>query len=104
MHEIRPRDERSEEPVPTVDINACKPTSIRKTADGIIHRLKEGPTMARVVNAPEGFWTTLDKWGGEWMWEGIEKEQPTYKDLGWLVEGMRANSLLWVTDGSYDRK
>ena len=60
--------------------------------------------MASGVNGSKGFWTTLGKWGGEWMWEGIETEQPTYNNLAWLVEGMKAKTLLWVTDGSYNRK
>ena len=34
------------------------------------------------------------------MWEG----QATKCDLSWLVQGMKFDSLLWVTDGSYDRK
>ena len=32
------------------------------------------------------------------MWEGIEDGQ------AWLVQGMKLDSLLWVTDGSYNRK
>ncbi len=43
-------------------------------------------------------------WGGEWMWERIENSQTTKHDLSWLIKGMNTNSLLWVTDGSYDRK
>ncbi len=38
------------------------------------------------------------------MWEGIEDFQATKSDLSWLVQGMKSDSLLWVTDGSYDRK
>jgi hypothetical protein len=38
------------------------------------------------------------------MWEGIEDGQATKGDLSWLVQGMKSDSLLWVTDGSYDRK
>ena len=38
------------------------------------------------------------------MWEGIEDGQATKSDLSWLVQGMKSGSLLWVTDGSYDRK
>jgi hypothetical protein len=38
------------------------------------------------------------------MWEGIEagKDLP-YKML-WVAEGMTNNSLVWVMDGSHDRK
>jgi hypothetical protein len=38
------------------------------------------------------------------MWEGINKSQPTKHNLTWMVEGMKSNTLIWVTDGSYDRK
>ncbi len=42
--------------------------------------------------------------GGEWMWEGIHNGHTTKHDISWLVEGMQTNSLVWVTNGSYDRK
>ncbi len=38
------------------------------------------------------------------MWEGIEDGQATKHNLSWLIQGMESNTLLWVTDGSYDRK
>jgi hypothetical protein len=38
------------------------------------------------------------------MWEGINKAQLTKRDLIWLVEGMKSNTLVWVTDGLYDQK
>ncbi len=38
------------------------------------------------------------------MWEGIDEDQTTKEDVTWIVEGMRNNTLIWVTDGSYDRK
>ena len=34
------------------------------------------------------------------MWDGLHD---SYEDLTWLVEGMRAGSLIFVTDGSYGR-
>jgi hypothetical protein len=37
------------------------------------------------------------------MWEGVDDNQATKHDLTWLVEGMIAGSVIWVTDGSYDR-
>jgi hypothetical protein len=30
--------------------------------------------------------------------------RPQKSNLSWLVQGMKSNTLLWVTDGSYDRK
>ena len=37
------------------------------------------------------------------MWEGIDDSQSTKHDLAWAVEGMKNNTLIWVTDGSYDK-
>ncbi len=38
------------------------------------------------------------------MWEGINAAQTTKCNLTWLVEGMKSNALVWVTDGLYDQK
>ncbi len=38
------------------------------------------------------------------MWEGIEASKGLPYDMSWVAEGMKNNTLLWVTDGSYDRK
>ncbi len=38
------------------------------------------------------------------MWEGIDDDQDTKSDMTWIAEGMTHNLLIWVTDGSYDRK
>ncbi len=32
------------------------------------------------------------------MWEGIEDGQASKSNLFWLVQGMKSDSLLWVTD------
>jgi hypothetical protein len=38
------------------------------------------------------------------MWEDIDLTQDTTQDLRWVAEGMQKNTLVWTTDGSYDRK
>jgi hypothetical protein len=38
------------------------------------------------------------------MWDKIGDGQATKSNLTWLVQGMKSNTLVWVTDGSYDRK
>jgi hypothetical protein len=38
------------------------------------------------------------------MCKGVDEAQPTKHDLTWLVEGMKSNTLVWVTDGLYDWK
>ncbi len=38
------------------------------------------------------------------MWEDINEAQPTKRDLTLPVEGMKSNTLVWVTDGLYNQK
>jgi hypothetical protein len=38
------------------------------------------------------------------MWEGIETGQGLPYDMSWVAEGMKNHTLIWVTDGSYNRK
>jgi hypothetical protein len=38
------------------------------------------------------------------MWEDIDFTQTTTHDLQWIAKGMKDNTLVWTTDGSYDRK
>jgi hypothetical protein len=81
-----------------------EPVSVQGSDKTYVYKLNIGPTLARGPQQPSNFWEYIRNWGGEWMWEGIEDGQATKSDLSWLVQGMRSNSLLWVTDGSYDRK
>ncbi len=50
------------------------------------------------------FWDFIRSWGGSWMWDNIDTAQETAKDLEWIANQMKNNSLVWTTDGSYDRK
>ena len=38
------------------------------------------------------------------MWEDIDFTQETTQDLKWVAKGMKNNTLVWTTDGSYNRK
>jgi hypothetical protein len=38
------------------------------------------------------------------MWEDMDDSQATYADTLWITEGLKAKSLIWATDGSYNRK
>ena len=42
----------------------------------------------------------LDKWGGEWMWEGLRLN----KRPKWVAECLQNRTLVCVTDGSYIKK
>jgi hypothetical protein len=80
------------------------PVSVRGIDDTHVNRMSTGPSLARGPQQPSDFWDFLRSWGGKWMWEGVKDSQPTKHDLSWLIQGMEINSLIWVTDGSYDRK
>jgi hypothetical protein len=38
------------------------------------------------------------------MWEDIDNRQATKADTLWIAESLKAGSLKWATDGSYNRK
>jgi hypothetical protein len=38
------------------------------------------------------------------MWEEIEAGKDLPYNMSWVAEGMTNNSLVWVTDGSYNKK
>jgi hypothetical protein len=38
------------------------------------------------------------------MWKDIDFTQETTQDLKWVAKGMENNTLVWTTDGSYNRK
>jgi hypothetical protein len=38
------------------------------------------------------------------MSEDINDSQATKADTLWVAEGLKAGSLIWATDGSYNRK
>jgi len=66
--------------------------------------LSIGPALATETDARTGFWEFLHSWGGTWMWEVIEPGKDTLADVSWIVNGLHNGSLIWTTDGSYDRK
>ena len=66
--------------------------------------LSIGPALATETDARTGFWEILHSWGGTWMWEVIEPGKDIPADVSWIVNGLRNGSLIWTTDGSYDRK
>jgi hypothetical protein len=50
------------------------------------------------------FWEYIATWGRNWMWEDIDDSQVTKADTSWIAEGLKAETLIWKTDGSYNRK
>jgi hypothetical protein len=80
------------------------PTSILGLSNQKVVKLSKRPALAEVPEEITNFWEFLYSWGGTWMWDGIDNAQTTEGDVTWIAEGMKNNLLIWVTDGSYDRK
>ncbi len=81
-----------------------RPTSVRAILLTKINKLQEGPSFANATKEYTIFWDFIRSWGGSWMWDDIDFTQETTQDLKWVAEGMQNNTLLWTTDGSYNRK
>ena len=80
------------------------PTSVTGYTIQWVVKLSKGPALAKSVNKRLDFWEVLYSWGGQWMWEGIEASQELPYDMSWVAEGMKNHTLIWVVDGSYNRK
>ncbi len=80
------------------------PTSVTGYTIQWVVKLSKGPAPAKAVNKRLDFWEVLYSWRGQWMWEGIEAGQGLPYDMSWVAEGMKIHTLIWVTDGSYNRK
>ncbi len=70
----------------------------------LVIKLSEGPTLAEETEKEMEFWEFLRSWGGAWMWEGAEPGNGSPSNMSWVADGLTLGSLIWVTDGSYDRK
>jgi hypothetical protein len=67
-------------------------------------KLSKGPALVKAPNKRLDFWEFLYSWGGKWVWEGIEADQRLPYDMTWVAEEMKNYTLIWVMDGSYNRK
>ncbi len=69
-----------------------------------MNKLQEGPPPLTAKEDPTSFWTFIAAWGDNWMWCDIVNGNKSIDDMQWVAEGMTAGTLIWTTDGSYDRK
>jgi hypothetical protein len=67
-------------------------------------KLQEEPSLVNPQNKHTNFWDFICSWGGSWMWEDIDFTQTTTQDLQWIAKLMKNNTLVRMTDGSYNRK
>jgi hypothetical protein len=80
------------------------PTSVTSFSAQQVIKLSEGPALVKAVEETLDFWELLYSWGGTWMWEGMEAGKDSPDDISWIADGLKNSSLIWVTDGSYDRE
>ncbi len=69
-----------------------------------MNKLQEGPLPPPATEDSTPFWEFIDTWIGSWMWCNIDTGDRTKDDMQWVTDGMTAGTLIWTTDGSYDRK
>jgi hypothetical protein len=81
-----------------------RPTSVRAILSTKVTKLQDGPSLVNASQKHNNYWELICSWGGGWMWEDIDFTQETTQDLKWVAEGMKNNTLVWTTDGSYNRK
>ena len=92
-----------EEPfTPGTDVGL--PVSVIGMPGSQVTKLSIGPTIDIPTHASTGFWESLHSLGGRWMWDKIESGKDTPADVLWIADSLRKGTLVWATDGSYDRK
>ena len=79
-------------------------TSVIVFATNSVNKLQEGPPLVLPQMNSISFWDYIAKWGGTWMWEGINATQRTKEHTTWIAEGMQKGTLIWTIDGTYNRK
>jgi hypothetical protein len=80
------------------------PTSVIVLPMNSMNKLHEGPPPVLPQTKSILFWDYISKWDRTWMWEDINATQRTKEDTTWIAKGMQEETLIWTTDGSYDRK
>jgi hypothetical protein len=80
------------------------PTSVIRISDTKMNKLQEGLPPLATTEDPKPFWDFIATWGGSWMWRNINIVNKAKDNIQWIAEGMTAGTLVWITDGSYDRK
>ena len=56
--------------------------------------------MAAPEPPPTAFWDYVHQQGGRWMWKHVEGD---HADMKWVATALHYNTLVMVTDGSYNK-
>jgi hypothetical protein len=75
-----------------------------RISDSKANKLQEGPPPLATPDAHTPFWTFIAAWGGRnWMWGDIDNSDTLKDNIQWVMDRMIAGTLIWTTNGSYDR-
>ncbi len=80
------------------------PTSVINISDSRVNKLQGGPPPLTAKEDPTSFWAFIAAWGGNWMWRNMVNGDKSKEDMHWVADGMPAGTLIWTTNGYYDRK
>jgi hypothetical protein len=69
-----------------------------------MNKLQKGPLPPPATEDSTPFWKFIDTWGGSWMWPNINTGDKPKDNMQRVADGMTAGTLIWTTNGSYDRK
>ncbi len=69
-----------------------------------MNKLHKGPLPPPTTEDSTPFWEFIDTWGGNWMWRNIDTGNKPKDNMQWVADGMTEGTLIWTTDGSYNRK
>ena len=60
-----------------------------------------GPSLSIQTKLPATFWDILEGFGGSWMWHNMHLDFDA--SVEWFLAALMHDSLIWVTDGSYNQ-
>jgi hypothetical protein len=80
------------------------PTSVVETSEYKVNKLQDGPLPPAPRDNTQSLWEFLATWRGTWMWDDIDSGAHSKDNILWIAEGMTKGLLIWMTNGSYDRK
>ncbi len=69
-----------------------------------MNKLQEGLFPPPTTEDSTPFWKFIDTWGGSRMWHDIDTGDNPKDNMQLVADGMTAGTLIWMTNGSYDRK
>jgi hypothetical protein len=69
-----------------------------------MNKLQEGLLPPPATEDSTPFWEFIDTWGGSWMWRNIDTGDKFKDNMQWATDEMTAGTLIWMIDGSYNRK